>query len=403
MSSVSNIIVLGERANERRQNKLAGGIPSRPSGIGKRSTFDELREALIFEARQLWGKRRSMPASPPEITAGRTQKVGTEEGDQLLPRKTRTVPVASAMIENYRKKKSSLEELVLELYHAEVSTKAVDDITTSLWGRPLNSDAIGGLSRQATVEITTWLKRPLAPRFKIVFAEGTLLRWGAGHEEYSIPILVAMGVNLAGYREIVGVMKGSRTKTADFAALFQLLRERGLREVDLFVGDHLSGFGSGQREIFPNSDCQGCIKRFSEHALELTTGAHLSSVAAMLEEIYNCRDTISARAKIRRCILTLEQMQQLEVANLLRAHAEPTLTFFGHPESLKPFITSNATLVKNLKKIRERGRTIGAFSDDATAVTLAAARLRHEMRTVWGRYPYVKHEHNSAEPMRSSA
>jgi putative transposase len=237
----------------------------------------------------------------------------------------------------------------------------------------------------------------------MIFAEGTLLRWGAGHEECTVPLLVAMGVNLAGYREIVGVMKGSRTETADFATLFQSLRDRGLREVDLFVGDHLSGFGSGLREIFPNSECQGCIKRFSEHALELTTGARLSLIDGMLEEIYDSRDPASARAKIRRCILTLEQMQQPDVANLLREHAEPTLTFFGYPESLKPLITSNSTLVKNLKKIRERGRTIGAFSDDATAVTLAAARLRHEMRTTWGRYPYVRLEPNSVEAMRSSA
>jgi transposase-like protein len=356
-----------------------------PARITDRSIIHQLRETLALEARQLSEKARILDRTG--VDQATRKRSGNTEANEEGPRgKTRTIAVASAILENYRSGKASLEELVLELYHAELSIKTVDEITTRLWGMPLNSEAIAELSRQVTATIDVWLKRPLARCYAKLFAEGTLLRWRAHHRECCVPVLVAMAVNAAGYREIVAVVPGSRDESADFRTLFRSLRERGLKGADLFVGDHLSGFGPGLIQVFPNAVLQNCATRLREKALALATPDGRTVVDHLLVKIHECADGDAASEIASRGVIELEKMGQHDAAGFLREEIEPTLTCFTYAESERPFLASNAILIRSLREIRERARQVGAFSDEASAVTLVAARLRHRMRATWGRY-----------------
>lgn len=350
-----------------------------------------LRRTLAAEAASLTpeaSSRSRRRESTAETELSPASGRGSKRGPSSARSKSRSIAVSSAILENHLAGKSSTEELIFELYHANLSLRTVDEIGAKLWGHALGSSAIGRLCGQVADEVQSWIERPLAARYPIVYLEGTELRWSGHYEERIVPILVAMGVTSAGYREILAVARGSRTETTDIAALARSLRQRGLEAANLFVGDYHSGFRAGLREAFPGAPFQACLVRFREFALNTTPAGSVHQVNQLLDEVHASTDAATARARLTLAAAKLDAAGQESIADLLRRAADVTLRLYDFPEPARPFISGNASLIASLRDVRERARTIGGFSEDATAVQLVAVRLRRRMRETWVRYRY---------------
>ena len=106
----------------------------------------------------------------------------------------------SAVIERYRRRESSVEEALMEMYLAGVSTRRVDDISQLLWGERMPSQTLSDKLKKIYKEIDEWRKRPLESEYPYVFVDGVWHKrsWG-GHVE-NVSVLVAIGVSTEGRR-----------------------------------------------------------------------------------------------------------------------------------------------------------------------------------------------------------
>ena len=172
----------------------------------------------------------------------------TTSGDVTLhvPR-LKGISFETAIIERYRRRESSVEEALIEMYLAGVSVRRVEDITEALWGSKVSASTISELNKKAYVNIEAWRNRPLqGGKYPYVYVDGIYLKRNRGGEYENVAVLVAIAVNEEGYREVLGAAEGMKEDKASWGSFFQWLRGRGLEGVKLIVGDKLPGNAGGR-------------------------------------------------------------------------------------------------------------------------------------------------------------
>ena len=126
-----------------------------------------------------------------------SRNLTTTSGDVTLkvPR-LKGISFETAIIERYRRRESSVEEALIEMYLAGVSVRRVEDITEALWGSKVSPSTISELNKKAYVHIEDWRNRPLqGGRYPYVYVDGIYLRRNWGGEFENVAILVAIAVN----------------------------------------------------------------------------------------------------------------------------------------------------------------------------------------------------------------
>ena len=139
-----------------------------------------------------------------------SRNLTTTSGDVTLNvPKLKGVSFETAIIERYRRRESSVEEALIEMYLAGVSVRRVEDITEALWGTKVSPATISELNKRAYVHIEEWRNRPLqGGKYPYVYVDGIYLRRNWGGEFENVSILVAIAVNEDGYREVLGAAEG---------------------------------------------------------------------------------------------------------------------------------------------------------------------------------------------------
>ncbi len=124
--------------------------------------------------------------------------------------KLKDVPFETAIIERHRRRESSVEEALIEMYLAGVSVRRVEDITEALWGTKVSPGTISNLNKKAYEHIETWRIRPLSGKYPYFYVDGVYLKRSWGGEIQNVSVLVAIGVSQDECCEILGVAEGMK-------------------------------------------------------------------------------------------------------------------------------------------------------------------------------------------------
>ncbi len=210
----------------------------------------------------------------------------SDNGTLHMPR-LKGVSFETAIIERYRRRESSVEEALIEMYLAGVSVRRVEDITEALWGSKVSPSTISDLNKKAYVHIEDWRNRPLqGGRYPYVYVDGIYLRRNWGGEYENVAILVAIAVNEDGFREVLGAAEGMKEDKASWISFFQWLSGRGLDGVKLIVGDKCMGMLEAVGEVFPDARYQRCVVHFYRNVFSVVSKSKVKIVAKMLKAIH---------------------------------------------------------------------------------------------------------------------
>src|SRR5262245_21914802 len=146
------------------------------------------------------------------------RKLQTKAGEvQLKVPKLRAQTFETAIIERYRRRESSVEEALIEMYLAGVSVRRVEDITEALWGARVSPSTVSDLNKKIYATIEAWRNRPIEGEHPYVYFDGIVLKRSWAGEVRNVSLLVAIGVNSAGYREILGICEGAKEDKAGWS------------------------------------------------------------------------------------------------------------------------------------------------------------------------------------------
>ena len=328
------------------------------------------------------------------------RKLTTTSGDVTLhmPR-LKGIPFETAIIERYRRRESSVEEALIEMYLAGVSVRRIEDITEALWGSKVSPGTISDLNQKAYANIETWRNRPLQGSYPYVYVDGIYLKrnWGGAYE--NVAILVAIAVNEDGYREVLGAAEGMKEDKISWVSFFQWLHGRGLKGVKLIVGDKCQGMLEAAGEVFPRAKYQRCTVHFYRNVFSVVPKSKGKRVAKMLKAIHAQESKEACREKAKTVVEELKAMKLKEAAKKVEDGIEETLTYCDFPDEHWTRIRTNNAIERLNREIRRRTRVVGCFPDGNSALMLVCARLRHVAGTQWGnkKYMNMKHLENTAE------
>lgn len=300
------------------------------------------------------------------------------------------VSFETAIIERYRRRESSVEEALIEMYLAAVSVRRVEDITEALWGSKVSPATISELNKKAYVHIEDWRNRPLQDgRYPYVYVDGIYLRRNWGGEYENVAILVAIAVNEDGFREVLGTVEEMEEDKASWVSFFQWLRRRGL----LIVGDKCMGMLEAVGEVFPGAKYQRCTVHFYRNVFSVVPKSKVKIVAKMLKAIHAQESQKASRDKAKTVVAGLRAMKLKEAAKKVEDGIEETLTYCDFPSEHWTRIRTNNVIERLNREIRRRTRVVRTFPDGNSALILVCARLHHVAGTQWGSKKYMNMKH----------
>lgn len=321
----------------------------------------------------------------------------TGSGDvKLKVPKLKGVAFETAIIERYRRRESSVEEALIEMYLAGVSVRRVEDITEALWGTKVSPGTISEMNKKVYVHIEEWRARKLQGGYPYVYLDGIYLKRNWGGEYENVAILVALAVNEDGYREVIGAAEGMKEDKESWRSFLTGLKERGLTGTRLFVGDKCLGLLEAINEVYPEAKYQRCVVHFYRNVFSVTPRSKMHDVAAMLKAIHAQENKEAAREKANSVAQKLRDMKLKEAAKKVEDSIEETLTYMDFPYAHWLKIRTNNVIERLNREIRRRTRVVGTFPDGNSALMLVCARLRHVTTTTWGTKRYMSMKHLDA-------
>ncbi len=319
-----------------------------------------------------------------------TRNLQTKAGEvKLKVPRLRSLPFETQIIERYKRRESSVEEALIEMYLAGVSVRRVEDITEALWGTKVSPSTVSALNQKVYQQIEEWRNRPIEGEHPYVYLDGTFLKRSWGGEVKNVAILVAIGVAADGYREVLGIAEGAKEDKASWLQFVRQLKQRGLSGTRLFVSDACLGLVESLGEVFPEAQWQRCVVHWYRNAWSCVPRGKVKEVSAMLKAIHAQEDREAALKKAEDVAAKLKGMKLAKAAAFVRESVAQTLAYMSYPREHWLRIRTNNPLERVMKEIKRRTKVVGAFPDGNSALMLSAARLRHVAGTRWGTRKYL--------------
>jgi putative transposase len=334
-----------------------------------------------------------MSVRRPARTLGRASTSAssrTQVGEvKLNVPKLRQAKFETAIIERYRRRETSIEEALMEMYLAGVSVRRVEDITEALWGMRVSAGTVSDLNQKLYERIEQWRNEPITGEHSYVYLDGICLKRSWAGEVRNVSVLVAVGIERDGFREILGVVEGPKEDTESWRQFLTHLKGRGLTGVQLIVSDKCMGLVEAAAEFYPGARWQRCVVHWYRNICSDVPSTKVKEVAAMLKAIHAQEDAASAQEKAAAVVEKLKAMKLKKAAEKVAESVAETLTYYRFPAEHHRQIRTNNMLERVMREIRRRTRVVGAFPDGRSALMLAGARLRYVSGSRWGTRRYM--------------
>ena len=297
----------------------------------------------------------------------------------------------SAVIERYRRREESVEEALVAMYLAGVSTRQVDDVSQLLWGDRMPSQTLSDKLKKVYADIDEWRGRPLEQDYPYLFMDGVWHKrcWGGSVENVSI--LVAVGVGMDGRREVLSVAEGMKEDSESWREFIKGMLARGLKGVRLVTGDRCAGLVAAVNELLPGARYQRCMVHFERNILAKVNPKNRDWAADALKAIFSMESRDKALEKAESVAKDMEARKLREAAKCLREGIGETTTYLldDYPREHRRRIRTNNMIERLNREIRRRTRVVGSFPDGRSALMLICARVRYVTSSEWSTRRYL--------------
>ena len=321
----------------------------------------------------------------------RPRTLTTQVGDLALQiPKLRSGSFLPSILEPRRRVDQALYAVIMEAYIGGVSTRKVDALVAALGSQSgISKSQVSRICQDIDQQVQAFLARPLeSSGHAYVFLDATYLkgRLGKAQQVCSRAVVVAMGVNGDGRRELLGLKVGDSESEAFWAEFLSHLKERGLAGVKLVISDAHSGLTKAIRRQLQGCVWQRCRVHFARNLLQCVPKAHQDMVTAALRSVFAQESAAEILSRWDDLAASLVDRFP-KAAALMQEAREDVLAFRPFPKEHWRKIWSTNLLERVNEEIKRRTRVVGIFPNDAAISRLVGAVLleQHEHWQMEGR------------------
>jgi len=314
-----------------------------------------------------------------------TLRVGTVE---LTVPRDRDGTFSTELFARYQRSEKALVLSMLEMVVNGVSTRRVARITRELCGRTFSKSTVSRMMEQLDAQVSAWNERSLAEHaypFVWVDAMGVKVRKDGAVRPTSV--LIAVGVNAEGYREILGIRVADSESEAGWLETFRWLKARGLDGVEIVVSDAHAGLVKALRRAFQGVIWQRCQVHMMRNVLDHTASRRHETVKRGLDRIFGADSPEAARMAFAALVDELDGHAEKALA-ILEQGLEDAIAVLHLPAKYRRRLRSTNMLERLIEEGRRRERVIRIFPNDHSAWRLMGALLieQHEEWITGRRY-----------------
>jgi len=292
-----------------------------------------------------------------------------------------------ALLEPRRRAERALVAVVQEAYIHGVSTRRVDDLAQALGIVGISKSEVSRLCESLDAEVARFRMRPLTGAYPYLWLDATYLKVRQDGRVVSMAVVIAIGVNAEGRREVLGLDVGPSEEEAGalWAAWQQFLRglvERGLSGVQLVISDAHAGLKRALTTTLQGASWQRCRVHFVRNALALVPKSAQQLVAATIRTVFAQPDAASAREQWRRVADNFRDRFP-RLADLMDEAESDVLAYLAFPSAHWRQIWSNNPLERLNKEVKRRsgcplGRMVGIFPNEGAVIRLVGMILAEQ-------------------------
>lgn len=268
-----------------------------------------------------------------------------------------------------------------EMYVQGVSTRKVKAITEQLCGVNINSSAVSRAALQLDTELTKWRERPLG-EYPFLFLDAYYEQVREDGQVRHLAVLVAVGVNPAGKREILGVSVSLSEHEVHWRTFLESLKQRGLGGVQLVTSDDHLGLRAARLAVFGGIPWQRCQFHLQQNAQAYVPRKDLLiEVASDIRTIFDAPDRLTAEASLAKAVEKYSKSAS-RLSAWMAANISEGLTVFAFPASFRRLLRTTNGVERLHREVRRRARVVSIFPNPASCLRLVSAILA-EMSEEW--------------------
>jgi transposase-like protein len=261
-----------------------------------------------------------------------------------------------------------------EMYVQGVSTRKVKAITEQLCGVNINSSAVSQAAVQLDSELTKWRERPLG-EYPFLFLDAYYEQVREDGQVRDLAVLVAVGINPTGKREILGVSVSLSEHEVHWRTFLESLKQRGLGGVQLLTSDDHAGLRAARLAVFGGVPWQRCQFHLQQNAQAYVPRKDmLSEVASDMRTIFDAPDRATAETYLAKTVEKYSKTAS-RLAEWLAANLPEGLTVFAFPASFRRLLRTTNGVERLHREVRRRARVVSIFPNPASCLRLVSAIL----------------------------
>jgi len=321
---------------------------------------------------------------PPNRRNGRSKKtVQGELGEVTLstPR-DREGTFEPQIVEKHQRRIPDFDEKILALYAKGMTTRDIQEIVQDLYGVEVSATLVSEITADLDAEVTSWRNRSLDSVWPIVYFDGIVVHVrGENRRVSQHTIYVALGVNLEGKKELLGLWLSQNEGAKFWLSCLTDLKNRGLSDIFVACIDGLSGFAEAIHAAYPRTKVQLCIVHLVRAALRYVSAEDSQPVARDLKKIYQAATVEEAEA-------ALEDFAQAwgekypTIAKQWRAKWTDLVTLFDFPPPIRRAIYTTNAIESVNSVIRKFTRNRKIYPNEESALKLIYMTI-HEASKKW--------------------